>query len=38
MKIVLEDNNVSGDREDVLNRQLEMKVYTKSVTITELGK
>jgi exonuclease III len=35
-KIVLGDNNVGGDREDVLNRQLEMKVYTKSVTITEL--
>jgi exonuclease III len=37
MKILLGDFNTKEGREDILNRQLGMKVYTKLVIIMELG-
>jgi hypothetical protein len=36
MKILFGDLNATVDREDFLNRQLGMKVYTKLVMIMEL--
>jgi exonuclease III len=36
MKVLLGDLNAKVGREDVLNRQLGMKIYTKSVMIMEL--
>jgi exonuclease III len=36
LKILLGDFNAKVGREDILNRQLGMKVYTKPVTIMEL--
>jgi exonuclease III len=36
MKILLGDFNVEVGRKDIFNRQLGMKVYTKSVMIMEL--
>jgi hypothetical protein len=37
IRILLGDFNAKVDREDILNRQLGMKVYTKLVMIMELG-
>jgi exonuclease III len=37
MKILLGDFNAKVGKEDILNRQLGMKVYTKLVMIMELG-
>jgi hypothetical protein len=37
MKILLGDSNAKVSREDILNRQLGMKVCTKLVMIMELG-
>jgi hypothetical protein len=37
MNILLGDFNAKVDREDIFNRKLGMKVYTKFVMIMELG-
>jgi hypothetical protein len=37
MKILLGNFNAKAGWEEILNRQLGMKVYTKSVMIMELG-